>query len=121
MAFKYFKIEDFACPCCGQNKISSDLVFKLDKAREISNIPFKISSGYRCEKHNKEVGGEPNSAHTKGLAVDIICKTSGERYAMIKALVGLGFTRIGVGNSFIHCDIDTSLPQNVIWTYYNKK
>ena len=33
-----------------------------------------ITSGYRCARLNKIVGGSPNSTHTKGLAVDIDTK-----------------------------------------------
>jgi hypothetical protein len=33
--------------------------------------PIKISSGYRCEKLNKAVGGVYNSQHLKGQAADI--------------------------------------------------
>ena len=32
-------------------------------------------------------------------------------------LVEVGFTRIGVGNTFIHVDIDENKSSNVIWTY----
>jgi len=32
-------------------------------------------------------------------------------------LLEVGFTRIGIGNTFIHVDIDKDKSQNVIWTY----
>lgn len=31
-----------------------------------------ITNGWRCLKHNKEVGGHPNSVHLSGMALDII-------------------------------------------------
>lgn len=40
---------------------------KLDK-------PIHITSGYRCPKLNKAVGGVANSAHVQGLAADIQVK-----------------------------------------------
>lgn len=33
---------------------------------------LKITSGYRCKKLNKAVGGVPNSAHLTGYAADIV-------------------------------------------------
>lgn len=30
-----------------------------------------IHAGYRCPTHNLDVGGVPNSEHTRGLAADI--------------------------------------------------
>ena len=43
----------------------------LDPLRRIHLKPIIITSGFRCEKLNKAVGGVPNSWHTKGNAADI--------------------------------------------------
>ena len=45
--------------------------YVLEPLRVAMNRPIKISSGYRCEKLNKAVGGVYNSQHLKGQAVDI--------------------------------------------------
>ena len=45
--------------------------FVLEPLRVAMGKPIKISSGYRCEKLNKEVGGVYNSQHLKGQAADI--------------------------------------------------
>lgn len=42
----------------------------LDPIREKFAVPMIITSGYRCEKLNKLVGGVDNSQHRKGEAVD---------------------------------------------------
>ena len=42
----------------------------LDPIREKFAVPMIITSGYRCEKLNKLVGGVDNSQHMKGEAVD---------------------------------------------------
>ena len=115
---KHFTHDEFTCPCCGGNKISINLVKKLDEARELAGIPFVINSGYRCKKHNKVVGGTITSSHLKGLAVDLKVTNSRSRYIILTALIKVGFNRIGIGASFIHCDIDKDKSQNVIWTYY---
>lgn len=92
-------------------------LLKLDEAREYAGIPFVINSAYRSLKHNKKVGGKPNSSHIKGLAVDIRCNTSRNRFIILDALIAVGFNRIGVADTFIHVDLDLSKSDNVIWTY----
>lgn len=44
---------------------------RLEEIREGYNKPIVISSGYRCEELNELVGGEEDSYHLKGLAVDL--------------------------------------------------
>lgn len=43
----------------------------LDPLREKYGKPIMISSGYRCEKLNKAVGGAAKSQHLTGKAADI--------------------------------------------------
>ena len=62
---------EFACKCkCGYDNIDERLVNRLQVIRDMAGIPIKINSGCRCEKHNKKVGGAPNSYHLQGLAAD---------------------------------------------------
>jgi uncharacterized protein YcbK (DUF882 family) len=117
MKFKYFNIDEFKCPCCGENLISKELVKKLDEARELAGVPFKVNSGYRCEKHNAKIGGSSTSSHLLGLAVDIAVTGSVDRFKILDALLRVGFTRVGVAKSFIHADIDKGKVQPVLWTY----
>lgn len=42
----------------------------LDPIREKFAVPMIVTSGYRCERLNKLVGGVDNSQHIKGEAVD---------------------------------------------------
>lgn len=42
----------------------------LDPIRERFAVPMIITSGYRCKRLNKLVGGVDNSQHVKGEAVD---------------------------------------------------
>lgn len=114
-----FDISEFDSPDLkgSGEEMKANFLTKLQEARTIAGIPFRINSGYRTKHHNKTVGGTPNSSHLKGLACDISCANSSERYAILHALVSVGFTRIGVGNTFIHVDLDLDKPQRVIWTY----
>ena len=43
-----------------------------ERVRSILNVPMNISSGVRCPKLNKKVGGTDNSDHIKVLAVDFV-------------------------------------------------
>ena len=43
----------------------------LEKIRNIYSKPIVVTSGYRCEKLNKAVGGVKTSQHMKGEAADI--------------------------------------------------
>lgn len=115
----YFSRKELECKCCGVCLISDDLIMRLNQAREMAGIPFIITSGYRCQRHNEEVGGVPTSAHTKGLAVDIAFKNSNQCFKIVRSLYDAGFKRIGINfaKSFVHCDIDTSKPQNVLFKY----
>lgn len=115
---KYFKAKEFQCKCgCDSNEMHQEFVDKLTLAREIAGIPFVITSGYRCAKHNKAVGGVAGSAHTTGWAVDIAAATGEQKFKITQALIIAGFTRIGIAKSFIHVDMDSSKPSPTIWLY----
>ncbi len=115
---KYFKRSEFTCngvDCF--DMINKESLNKLDNARELAGIPFKINSSWRDEYTNIDAGGKPNSAHLRGTAFDISCFSSHQRMLIVSSLLDAGFTRIGIGNTFIHADDDVELPQEVIWLY----
>ena len=69
-----FNSSEFECPCSHCDKdnqfIDEALIEKLQKVRDIYAKGIGINSGYRCPKHNEEVGGKPGSAHMSGLGAD---------------------------------------------------
>ena len=77
---EYFKESEFACRCCRQlppsvrENIRALVDNVLDPARQKLGGPVFVNSGYRCEKHNAEVGGVKNSQHLRGEAADIHCE-----------------------------------------------
>tara|TARA_R110000751_G_scaffold139039_1_gene242745 strand:- start:39 stop:392 length:354 start_codon:yes stop_codon:yes gene_type:complete len=115
---KYFTFEEFDSP----DEISSgkhmrrEFLELLDFAREEAQVPFKITSGFRTHSHNKKVGGVTDSSHLKGCAVDISCTSSSQRSIIVRALVNVGFTRLGIAKSFIHVDNDPD-KSDAIWLY----
>tara|TARA_R110001592_G_scaffold270403_1_gene536860 strand:- start:386 stop:745 length:360 start_codon:yes stop_codon:yes gene_type:complete len=119
MKFKYFNYEEFNSPDLDDSgkKVSDELISMLDVARKKYGKSISINSGYRTPDHNAKVGGTPNSSHLKGLAADIKCVNSTDRFRLEGILREVGFKRIGIGETFIHIDIDKDKSQNVLWTY----
>lgn len=113
----HFRPEEFACPCCGAMHTRLEHAALLDRARALGGAPMRLTSGFRCERHNREVGGSPESSHLSGWASDIVCSGSAERLRLVSALLGAGFTRIGVANGFVHADNDPAKDSGVLWLY----
>ena len=99
-----------------ENNMNKDFLFVLDEARDFAGIPFIINSAYRSPDHPLSIKN-PSSSHIKGLAVDIKATDSKTRFKIVKALIEVGFTRIGITDKFIHVDLDLDKTQDVIWTY----
>lgn len=95
--------------------LKPELVALLDEARDLADVPFRITSGYRSPLANATAGGVSESSHTTGEAVDLAVASSGDRLRMLAALFKVGFTRVGVYDRHIHVDISRTLPQNVCW------
>jgi len=122
---KYFNFDEFdspdedgsGLPTTDGGKMSISFLHKLDEARAIAGVPFKITSGYRSKKHNATVGGRVGSSHLKGVAVDIRCNNSADRTKIINSLVKVGLgRRMGIAKTFIHTDDDKDKPA-AIWLY----
>lgn len=120
MSLKFFSYEEFDSPDANGSGVNMDNQFleMLDYARQIANIPFKINSGFRTPEHNATLRhSKPSSSHLKGKAVDIAVRSSSDRFTILSSLIQAGFTRFGVGKTFIHVDNDADKVQHVIWTY----
>lgn len=68
---EFFKLSEFACPCCGRVSVAKGLVTALEFFRRSWAAPILVNSGYRCVKHNQEVGGATGSRHLIGCAADV--------------------------------------------------
>ena len=104
---KYFKRHEFACGCgCGFSAVDVELLEALEDVREHFNQPITINSGCRCEAHNRAVGGEPNSMHTKGIAADFVVR--GVSPAKVhQYLTGKYPNEYGIGlyRTWVHLDV----------------
>jgi len=110
--------------------LDNEFVAMLDRARHLAAIPFEITCGFRDAAHNAAVGGVGDSAHLKGLAVDLRCTDSHQAFRIIQAALAVGFKRAGVyhgqpdpqgkvQSTHIHLDNDPNLPQEVMWTGFS--
>jgi uncharacterized protein YcbK (DUF882 family) len=72
---KNFVSKEFDCKgsgCCSTTLIDPKLVEYLQMIRDHFGKPITITSAYRCETHNRRVGGATGSRHSKGQAADIV-------------------------------------------------
>jgi len=88
-----FNLQEFQCQCCKTVKIHAELVRKLQELRKRIKSSIIITSGYRCESHNREIGGAVNSKHLHGLAADIIATDISKEGLFIECMK-IGFSRI---------------------------
>ena len=117
---RYFAESEFkkCVPPCSLQDMDQMLMHRLDNARQMAGIPFVLNSAFRSVAYERSKGRAGTSSHTKGLAVDIRCNTDRNRWKILRALIDNGFTRIGIGKTYIHADIDKDKTPEVIWHYY---
>ena len=86
--------------CCQKTVIDEKLVTYCQKIRDHFAAPVTVNSGFRCEKHNTDVGGAEHSFHVKGMAADIAVKdaapTAVAKYAETIGIKGIGLYPWGV-------------------------
>lgn len=104
---QHFKKSEFTCPCCGESKINLALAIILEDVRAAFNSPVTINSAYRCEQHNKKVGGAEHSQHRLGTAADIIVEgiLPADVYQWLTTRPYANSLGLGKYNSFTHIDV----------------
>jgi uncharacterized protein YcbK (DUF882 family) len=102
-----FQRKEFACQCgCNFDTVDAVLLRILTSVRHYFQAPVTITSGCRCEEHNRKEGGPKNSYHLYGKAADI--KVEGFSPSevisyLIKTFpVHLGFIEY---SSWVHIDV----------------
>lgn len=121
-ASSHFSPSEFTCHCCGRGSVDDKLIELLEKLRAKAGAPVHVNCGYRCPKHNAEVGGVPNSQHVEGTAADITIPAIGFDKAteLVKSLPfdGTGFyPPLSAGGAwFIHVDVrDGGIGSHIEW------
>lgn len=96
--------------------VSDEVMGRLDAARDLCGFPIVMTCGYRSPEHNANIGGAPDSAHCKGLAVDVAAPVGQfEREKLIWALGLSGFKRLELCSRHLHLDTDGSKPTPCCW------
>ena len=97
-----FDDKEFACGCgCGLNLEKDGIKRLADEIRNHFDRPMIITSGTRCVKHNKEVGGVAGSYHTTGNAIDFVIPggSSSEVLAYCRTIGASGRARYTYGGT----------------------
>lgn len=72
---KNLSVNEFKCKCthedCTFTMIDSRVVVAFQKLRGFLGRPLHVTSGFRCQKHNSDVGGAKDSRHKRGQAIDL--------------------------------------------------
>lgn len=91
----------------------------LDPLREKWGAPIRVSSGYRCPKLNKAIGGAAGSQHMKGEAADItsLSDSRNDNMALLQLLLNSGI----VFDQVISEDVDSMGRPNWIHVSYTTK
>lgn len=72
----HFNVSEFRCKCGGTHDtiLNPELPEKLEKLFKVLNCSkIIVNSGYRCQAHDKAVGGTGRGEHVNGNAADIVC------------------------------------------------
>ncbi len=115
---KHYTPADFACHCgCGFDAADADLIEKLDDLTDLWGKKLAITSGCRCEAHNKKVGGVSASPHLSGRAVDFLVSDARTRYTILQLALHQSFSGIGIGKTFMHLDVKEGEGRPGAWVY----
>jgi uncharacterized protein YcbK (DUF882 family) len=107
---EHFDSSEFTCHCCGElpeQGMDPALLEVLERVREYFDAPVTVVSGYRCPKHNAEVGGARSSQHLLGTAADIRVKgiKPYEVYRAVTMQIMVGRGGVGKYPTFTHVDV----------------
>lgn len=112
---KNFQYKEFDCHgsgCCSTTVIDEKLVEYVQRIRDHFGKPVTITSPYRCEVHNRRVGGATKSYHMQGKAADIVVQGVSSRevakYAESIGILGIGLYETSADGYFTHIDTRTT-------------
>ena len=120
-----FEPHELVCKHCKQEGIRPEMMELLQNVRVDVNLPFFISSGYRCKNHPIEHEKDKPGEHTLGLAVDVLCYGK-KALELIFHAQSWGVKRIGIhqkgipGGRYVHLGIADRFSLEypaAIWTY----
>lgn len=112
---EHFSKKELACKCCGEpGPIKPELIAALEELRRLAGGPLIVNSGYRCARHNAEVGGAKASQHTKGAAADVKSKTLTPLELFALAVQIPAIKGVGLYKGWVHVDVRKT-KKRVLW------
>lgn len=112
-----FSRREFSCKCgCGFDTVDFELLFALQHCADRlktsaggnSKVSVIVSSGCRCEAHNKKINGTLKSQHLYGRAADVKYFVDGSQIppAEISDFFSQNYAGFGIGTyeTFNHID-----------------
>ena len=112
----HFHSTEFKCKCgCNKIYIDEGVVNNLEKLfSKLNASKCIVSSGYRCSKHDKNVGGNGYGQHTKGLATDCIYYDKNGKIIPSKIVICVAYDlgifkgMANINSNYVHLDVRTS-------------
>jgi len=110
--------EQGSCGCGGSYPVNERLLQAADDFRWRIGKAVYPTCAYRCHTHNRSLGSQDSSQHTKGLAMDVRLVEGFTIEKMADIALACGFKGIGLYNWGIHLDVrkltyPTSRP--IVW------
>lgn len=110
--FPNFTNREVACRHCNRVYVDYNAMVMLQEGRTILNRPVILTSACRCETHNTNIKGSPQSYHIFKIgeagtrAFDIAFSTGEELMNLIFVYYVVGFRRFGINfdQNFLHID-----------------
>mgnify|MGYP003662132599 CR=1 FL=1 len=100
---------EFKCKCsygdCTRTLILDATLRSFELTRKAYKKPIMVTSGFRCQKHNKDIGGKDFSHHKVGAAIDLTLYGPflKEELDLLDNYARLYFDIVLRYDSFIHC------------------
>jgi len=106
---KHMWASEATCHCgkCTYKEVSPLLLEILDDVRDFFGAPLTATCMVRCDAHNKEEGGAPESRHLPRYADAADIKVKGVEPEIVFAYIQAKYPEVGglhYYNTFTHCD-----------------
>lgn len=100
--------KEIDCRCdrkeCHQTLIHEDVIQAFQATRDEYGYRLIVTSGFRCQDHNRDVHGSPSSFHTSGMAIDLTAENIHELHDIAKR--HFDTVILYEKQNFIHCHLD---------------
>lgn len=110
----YFSTKEFSCQCknpeCIEQRVSKELIKRLNSIRTEVKKPMRVTSGFRCQRHQEEIRKSgistvvaKKSTHELGHAADVFADNTSLNDLM--KISEKYFKSIGIAKKFLHLDL----------------